>query len=227
MFRPALPSEARSTKRNGPKIIQEMRLSHLTFGQLYKLASARTIMRVDSARTEAVQAYHNKDDRAYSWHYVRRFDYVLDFLRGPEVKAALKAAAAAQEIPYMPGASLELCRIPFRHNRALMFAHARIVYTFCKLAGAVPVIVQDDRGPVVRVDTTPLGIAALNYKPGLKWKTICQECAIENLRSPFDIFWWLTPIIPLRENDRLNPAVWPCNTPDVAAIAESLVTRAS
>jgi hypothetical protein len=204
-----------------------MKISHLTFGQLFKLTHSTTFMRIDSARTEAKNAYFNKDDRAYSWAYVRRFDYVLDFLRGPEMKLALRDAAAAQEIPYVPGAALEFCRIPFRHNRALMFAHARIVYTFCKLAGAVPVIVQDDRGPVVKVDTTPLGIAALNYKPGLKWKTLKWECGIENTKSPFDIFWWLQLAAPLQDDDRVNPAVWPCNTPRVAEIAESLVTRAN
>jgi hypothetical protein len=199
-----------------------MKISHLTFGQLYKLASARTIMRVDAARTEAANAYYQH--RVPCWTYVTRFDCVLAFLRGPELKRALRDAAAAQDIPYVPGTALELCR--FRWSQ-LAYAHANIIYTFCKLSGAIVHVHTEGSDVVVRVDTTPLGIAALNYKPGLKWKTICQECAIENLRSPFDIFWWLTPIIPLRENDRLNPAVWPCNTPDVAAIAESLVTRAS
>jgi hypothetical protein len=204
-----------------------MKISHLTFGQLFKLTHSTTFMRIDSARTEAKNAYFNKDDRAGSWSYVRRFDYVLDFLRGPEVKAALKAAAAAQEIPYVPGAALEFCRIPFRHHQQLAVAHARIVYTFCKLAGAVPVVDWSAKEIVVRVDTTPLGIAALNYKPGLKWKTLKWECGIENTKSPFDIFWWLQLAAPLQDDDRVNPAVWPCNTPDVAATAERLVTRAN
>jgi hypothetical protein len=195
-----------------------MRISHLTFGQLFKLTHATTFMRIDSARTAAL---HRSN---YAPGVAGRYDRVLAFLRGPELKQALRDAAAAQDIPYVPGTALELCR--FRWSQ-LAYAHANIVYTFCKLSGAIVNVHTEGSDVVVRVDTTPLGIAALNYKPGLKWKTICQECAIENLRSPFDIFWWLTPIIPLRENDRLNPAVWPCNTPDVAAIAESLVTRAS
>jgi hypothetical protein len=202
-----------------------MKISHLTFGQLYKLAHPWNFMRLEAARYAAMnRARAALGTEVAPPHVAARYNKVMDFLRGPELKAALKAAAAEQDIPYVPGAALELCR--FRWSQ-LAYAHANIVYTFCKLYGAVAQVLVEGSDVVVRVDTTPLGIAAMNYHPGLKWKTICQECAIENLRSPLDIFWWLSPIAPLGENERLNPAVWPCNTPDVAAIAESLVTRAS
>jgi hypothetical protein len=207
-----------------------MKLDHLTFGQLFKLALPETLMR-------ATRAYHNVLRRQWKYdgfsvaaaeehaspYFIDKWKRMLDFLRGPELKSALRKAAAAQAITPTPGApfpfmTVNRFKFPDYRNR---LAVSGLILMHCRHNG-VPAKcrVTPDGDFEIRVETGPLGCALLCHKPGLKLSTIDKFCQDTGIHT-----WGPFPWVPLGtpRDARINPCVWPTNTPGVQEIAKELI----
>lgn len=217
-----------------------MKLDHLTFGQLLKLADTSTLMRVTKAYHKMLRRLWNSNlvlDPAlftvcaaespgafcdYS-ELAKPWQQLLKFLRSDELKSALKKSAASIQIPPSCYVSIyrELSEQRFP-NRRTREALASIIVTHCKCHG-VPAAAQEGlNGTIfVRVATDSMGCAILQNKPGLKWSTIELMCYEMNVCVD-RIFWWLSEYRD-KTGWRVNPANWPVNTPDYLETAKQLV----
>jgi len=212
-----------------------MKLNHLTFGQLHKLASVQTLMRVERAYYVALRTAWEEHPRGGAEFSVslaaelcpwvkRRYAGVIQFLRSAELKSALRAAAKPVQIP--PSCCVSKLRVLESRrfiNRKIRWALGALIVTHCKNNG-VPACLEevgDLCDFVVYAATDELGCAVLENKPGLKWETIVQFCSEMNVdASP--VFWWL-PYTDDKTGWRINPLLWPVNIPDYPEIAKQLV----
>lgn len=210
-----------------------MKLDHLTFGQLYKLKSPETLMRVTQAYHKALR--RKWDAEIYEWcsFFVARAEEtfpafsepwrrVIQFLCSAELKSALRKSAVDTRIP--PSCYVSALRVlPNRGfpNATIRKSLAAAIVAHCE-ANCVPACVMDfiDR-TIVYAATDSMGCAVLESKPGLPWADIEKLCYQLNVCVD-RIFWWLP------EGDRtgwrVNPMNWPVNTPDVQEAAKELVT---
>lgn len=213
-----------------------MKLDHLTFGQLLKLADVGTLMRVTRAYHRALRRHFDDNDgggsiefytvylaETYFPEFAAPWKRVLAFLRSAELKSALKKSARAATIP--PSCYVSIYRKLDAHrfpDERVRHALAAIVATHVKCHG-VPAVVTEtaDGSYVVKVATDSMGCALLTHKPGLKWSTIELLCYQMNVNTD-KIFWWLSEHRD-KTGWRVNPALWPVNTPDCMEHALDLV----
>lgn len=208
-----------------------MKLDHLTFGQLYKLADISTLMRVTRAYHKALRRVWDTDslfqtglgaDLPYSVSEAELcypmtacpWTRLLAFLRSDELKSAVKKAARAVQIPPSCYVSVYRTLNPYRFpDKRVRHALASIIATHVKCHG-VPAVVSEmaDGSYAVRVATDEMGCAVLMHKPGLKWSTIELMCYEMNVNID-KVFWWLSEYRD-KTGWRVNPALWPVNTPD-------------
>lgn len=226
-----------------------MKIDHLTFGQLYKLYSHHNLCRVVAAYEGMLRRHWDIETPANERHHARLNEFsvtgaeriffkqaapwrrVIAFLKGSELRSAVRRAADAQDIPYLPGAKLELCRIPvFGRTEAEAEALAAIIMWHCQRSGAMAFwkCTRETIGYnaiVIAVETGPLGIRILQYRHGLPWNEIAAMCWAKGV-DPERLFDWV-PQEHRRaerfEDTRVNPCVWPMNTPDRHEIAKQLL----
>lgn len=214
-----------------------MRVDHLTFGQLYRLASPENLCRVTKAYHKWLRRFWDDNDgfgsiepfsvglaQAYCPIEATPWCRVLAFLRDSELRSALRRAAKDQVVPYHPG-YLTLFRTLNRFiDQRTQSALGSLIVMHCKHCGVPAHLRENTSGDYcVFVESNEAGCAVLTYKPGLKWSTIKQFCDEMNV-SADRVFWWLP------EGDRtgwrINPSNWPVNTPDFQKAADELVYKA-
>ena len=182
-----------------------MKLNHLTFGQLYRLQHERNLCRV-------LAAYHAALEKRWSafWpdrksHFsvggaelllpnmAARYHKVLDFLRGPELKAAVCAAADRDPVHWLPAGRSELKRIlvaEYSRSRNAV-ALARLVQRLAAKAGIPADAEEDAEGNLfIYASTDDLGVAQLHYRRGLPWQEIVDLCYNMQV-SPYEVFRWM------------------------------------
>jgi hypothetical protein len=214
-----------------------MRINNLTFGQLLKLKHPTTLMRVTRARDAALRTcwggavpgfFVSLAERAFP-AVAARYNKVIAFLTGHELRAALRKAADEAQVPYIPGArrvlvSIRLGVLPQAKWEAM--TRATTIQAMCWAAGVPSFFTIEPYrwGPelVVYAETNELGEMLLLNRHGLPWGMLCALC--ENMDvSAARVFDW----VPQDYRDRnalVNPIVFPVNTPDSAEIAESLLS---
>lgn len=214
-----------------------MKIDHLTFGQLLKLQSVENLARVTRAYHKALRRHFDDNDgggsiefytvllaETYFPEFAAPWKRVLAFLRSPELKLALRRSAKAQRVPRLPGYWATFIMLERRAfpNRKVRWALAGLIVTHCKHSG-VPATLRanDNEDFFVYVETNQLGCEVIRHKPGLKWSTISQFCNEMGV-DPERVFWWL-PKAGDRTGWRINPALWPVNTPDFQETAKQLI----
>jgi len=209
-------------------------LDQYTFGQLLKLAQPETLIEVTRGyhaflRAEVPDATVNG---IYSYalaeaslepHLTRCWREKLNFLTGGELKAALRKAAEKQKIAPMighPHPFMVINRFKFPNYKARL-ALSGLILMHCRHNGvpaSCKVNAQEDFE--ITTECGPFGHTLLRYKPGLKWQTIekfCYEMGI-SVWLPFP---WVSHSLPF--GTRVNPCVWPVNSPDVNETASQLI----
>jgi hypothetical protein len=207
-----------------------MKLDHLTFGQLLKLRDVDTLMRVTKAYHKALRrvwCLRRRDEFSVTAAeqflplFAQPWQQVIEWLKGPELRSAVKKAARGMTIP--PSCYVSVYRELTVHrfpNRRTREALASMIATHCKCHG-VPAVVQGETDLRVYVATDSMGCALLQEKPGLKWSTIELMCYEMNVNTD-RVFWWLSEYRD-KTGWRVNPALWPVNTPDVSEWVKELV----
>jgi hypothetical protein len=212
-----------------------MRIEHLTFGQLYRLGHEKTLMRVTRCYHAALREAwmsnnflnpHPFTVRAAALVFTcmaRRYTRVLDFLRGPELKRAVRLAAEEQRIPHIPGASriIRVCDYWTCHSQKEQFQLARLCVSFCQALNIPAKIEHRDRAYTVRAETNALGVAILLRHPGVSIETIRQFLSDGNV-SLSGPFWWL-PSLGTSPKARVNPILRCINTPDFPSYARAII----
>lgn len=206
-----------------------MKLDHLTFVQLHRLASPANLLRVTTAYYRALRKSHEEPfmvSQAEAWcpEVKARYQSVLDFLRGPELKSALRKAAAAQKIP--PSCSVIRHRVLSGHrfpNEGIRHALAALIQIHCVSNGVPACVMSANDDTLVFAATDELGSACLTYKPGLPWEQICFECD-NMLIDPMAVFSWL-PWTDDKMGWRINPCNWPVMTPDYQEAVKQLIEK--
>lgn len=152
----------------------------------------------------------------------RRYTRVLEFLRGPELKRAIRLAAREQHIPYVPGASrtVRTCDYWTKGSQRSQFELARLCVSFCEALN-VPATIKDvDGAYIVQAHTSKIGAAALRRHPGVSVYTIRRFLDIVNvpLSGPF---WWLPQNV--SDSALVNPLLRCINTPDYQEYAKEII----
>lgn len=214
-----------------------MRISHLTFGQLYKLHSAHNLFRVTlryhCALLRRWDFFFPTLPRSQVWvsqaekmfpEVAAQWRKVLNFLTSRELRRALRRAADAQPCPAHPGYAIPFRTLDFFRPEAEEFAYQLAVVTkmYALSCGVQAHIVRnpEQQNFQVVVETTELGAAALLYKTGLpiaELQRICEFCGYDYAK----LFWWVPE--PANPTWKVNPCMKPSNTPDVYEIAKTMV----
>lgn len=214
-----------------------MKLDHLTFGQLYRLASPETKIRVTRAfHVELARAWELKYGsppadaaRAISQQEARfpeigrRYRKIIKFLSSHELKIALYRAAAAQPSRPIPGMWTEFRRLVFARfgERRACIALARLIVIHCQRCGIPAYSRQSLATLTIFVETDSMGSALLTYKPGL----LLDDILGLTLRAGLSL-WQVMPWVPIeavRFHKWVNPSVWPVDAPDAQETAKELL----
>src|SRR5579862_2977493 len=208
-----------------------MKIKHLTFGQLFRLQSIQNLMRL-------TQRYHTRLEQAWESHGQPRYSFmvwkaertfleiarfykpVIEFIRGPEVRRALRIAADSQPIQITPGYWKPFRDVTRWSQGMDSMALARLTADFCNAAGCPTKISRSKHGFLVSVETNDIGTMILRYRTGVSYATLRRYCEDGNL--DFDrLFWWL----PAGDKTgwRINPCTQPVNTPDIYEYAKALI----
>jgi hypothetical protein len=200
----------------------------LTFGELYALGNPGGIM-------EITREYHGKlrkmNPGIFSYsaaskicpEILNQFQPVLDFVRSPEYKRLLRIAADVATVRRTPGYFsplfiIENRRFTERDQRAAML---ELITDWCESNGVrVQVRIMREYTEIL-AETDQLGGLVLIYKSGMPWKDIEDTCMGLGVDAT-QLFYWLNGLLPSLSH-RINPLVWPVNTPDVYEIASTLV----
>lgn len=144
-----------------------------------------------------------------------RWRKVLDFLRGPELRAAVRMAADEQTVPHRPAYSVVFRTIRFfsPEQEKDAFALARLTADYVEQNSNIPChLVRHSNVFQVLAETDAFGCAVLVYQTGVeRWK-LEQYCQDGNLDFR-KLFWWVPDST--QPNDKINPCAAPVNTPDV------------
>jgi hypothetical protein len=214
-----------------------MKLDHLIFGQLRKLQHATTLMRVtrtyhtalrrawdENAGFGSIEFYTVTLAESYLPEIKKRYAPVLAFLIGQELKDAVRRAADAQPVTPTPAAPLTLVTLSHRmwYDGNAQEALAEIITEWCSQNSVPAHFKWNAEGDIeIRAETGPLGVALLHFKSGLTWRELESECSARGLQT-HDVFWWLLDLRPA-PFARVNPLVWPVNTPDIYETAKCLI----
>lgn len=205
-----------------------MKLTHLNFAQLHRLASPANLLRVTTAYHKALHRLWDSEDgggsiefftvglaEAYFPEFCKPWQRVLLFLRSDALKTALRKAADDFAIqctpePWTPVCVLEARRFPTQVRTVL----SGLVYRLCRNNNLAARIQTHELSEDVRVvaDCNAHGPTVLLYQSGIAWGVICETLRAYNL-APFEVFPWLV-LADLRPTTRVNPLQWPVNTPD-------------
>lgn len=208
-----------------------MKLDHLNFSQLYKLAQPETLMRVTKAYHKALRRAAGATDGQWLAYAAaarefpeieNRYQSVIDFLTGPELRRALRDAADREPLPVAcvglhPFMEINRWKFPRPEVRAAL---ATLVCLHCKRKGAKAAWRNFGDHIEIRTNQGPRGSALLMHKRGIKWGQILEFCAVAQVPV-----WQVFPWVPLLTDDRarVNPCVWPVNIPSVDEISQDLI----
>jgi hypothetical protein len=210
-----------------------MKLNHLTFGQLAKLQSTETLVRVTRVFHTALAL---EWERRFSHlpgrtvfelktlfpKIVSRYEPVLRFLVSPELRRARRLAAEKASILMIPGGAKQIrtCDYWTSKGKKEAFELAQLCKTFCQ-ARNIPAKIQHRQGAyIVIADTDSLGAEALWAHPGVRISTLEQFCEMGDV-SMRDVFWWLPANVPPQA--RVNPLLRCINTPDFQDYANEII----
>lgn len=211
-----------------------MKLDHLTFAQLYKLAQPETLMRVE-------RVYHHRLRLAWEQlgmpHGVEfsvtaaerlfpgtaaRYAGVLDFLKGHELKRALRHAAdrtpietyAVKPSVWAPVRVIQARRY---RNPSVRAALADLIEIHCRNGGIPTQVRGHGNGDLtVCAPVSSEGIRVLWHRTGIEVRDVRSMC-FANEVTPEQLFFWLRSDVP--DTSAINPIVALVNTPDVDEIA--------
>ena len=216
-----------------------MKLEHLTFGQLYRLHSSPTLIRMECAYHCALrrrQLFYfpgikmNRAEMEAAFPEVAaRWRRVLDFLKGPELRSALRREADRVLVRRCPGYMEVFRTIPYyspeQEQDAFALARLNVVYItdVCGVPARVARIPNQHRQAyTVLVETDEFGRAAIIYKTGVEVQKLQQYCADGN-HSFSRLFWWVPN--GLNPTDKINPCCAPVNTPDATDQAAAFIWK--
>lgn len=214
-----------------------MRTSHLTFGQLLKLKHPVTLMRV-------TQAYHSallrrweagcngefmvlKAERMFPT-VAARYQKLLAWLQGQELRTLLREAASSQRPLRIPGAKTVLVAIRLGvlpQAKLEAISRATCIQALCHQAG-LPCwweVVEYPWAKMLTVftETDETGVSNLCWRMGIPFNTLRVLC--QNLEVSADaVFYWVPEEL-RAANVMVNPVVFPMNTPNCEEIAQELL----